>query len=59
MPKLSLQNEKKLKKLKLKAFTLYRLGNSYRAVGQKFTPKRSHQWVKNAVAEIQAVDKVA
>lgn len=55
MPKLSLQSEKKLKKLKLKAFTLYKLGYSYRAVGEQFKPPKSHQWVKNAVDEIQAV----
>lgn len=50
MPKLSLQNEKKLKKLKLKAFSLYRLGHSYRAVGEKLG--FSHQWVKRAVDEV-------
>lgn len=50
MPKLSLQTEKKLRKLKLKAFTLYRLGHSYRAVGEKLD--KSHQWVKEAVQEM-------
>ncbi len=50
MPKLSLQTAKKSKKLKLKAFTLYRLGYSYRAVGNKMD--KSHQWVKNAVTEL-------
>lgn len=50
MPKLTLQTEKKLMKLKLKAFTLYRLGYSYRAVGEKLG--YSYQWVKRAVDEL-------
>lgn len=55
MPKLSPQEYKKLKKLKLKAFTLHRLGYSYRAVSEKIKPAKSHQWVMEAVKEM-AVD---
>ncbi len=55
MPKVSLQEQKKIDKLKLKAFMLYKQGYSFRAVGEKLG--RSYQWVKLAVDDVAIVDK--